>query len=336
MKKTLILLCLSFGISIYAFGQKKKPPMGTFIAESQFKDFIPVSPMDFEQTVIVYNKKTYQFDTLTVKELSADSDLCRQFLPNETVYATVKMFDSSVNAKYGPATISGERGSYTITMDYGKFTTLKILDKSTCAGFVKVGIGMRVTAQITTLKTGVDISSLAGLGIAAKNNQLTGQLSIDIIGMESVNITDLITLPVDISLASIQTVLQSMSAIKSKIYENDTRLYPQILAVKQSQYGICSVFDILNNLEVPNIKAIQRGNNDGRAMKTLIDSINLFYQQNGKYPDKLDDVNAMDAITTLKKERLDYRLDKIEGFILRFAGQDGILGTQDDKKYNGN
>jgi hypothetical protein len=336
-KKTLILICLFSGIAFYAFGQKKKPPMGKFVAESQFKDFIPVSPMEFEQTVVIYDKTKKQFDTLSIKELSANSDLCRQFLPNETVYATVKKIDNSAEASFGPATLSGEQGSYTITMDYGKFTTLKILNGTTCAGFAKVGIGMRVTAQITTFKAGVDISSLFGLGLAAKTNQLRGQLSIDVIGMESGKITDLITLPVDISEASIQTALQSMSAIKSKIYEDDTRLYPQILAVKRAnQYGDCSVFDILNTLEVPEITAKEKGFNDGRAMRTLVDSIKGFYQNNGKYPNSLDEVNAQAAISTLKKERLDYRLDSERGFILRFAGEDTQLNTPDDRLYYGN
>jgi len=335
-KKILICFCLTLGITLNLFGQKKKPPMGTFIAESQYKDFIPVSPMEFEQTVVIYDKTQNKFDTLSIKELSANSDLCRQFLPNETVYASVKKIDNSAEASFGPATLSGEQGSYTITMDYGKFTTLKILNGTTCDGFAKVGIGIRVTAQITTFKAGVDISSLFGLGVAAKTNQLRGQLSVDVIGMESGKITDLITLPIDISEASIQTALQSMSAIKSKIYEADTRLYPQILAVKRANQGNCTVFEILNTIEVPEISARDRGFNDGRAMRTLIDSINSFYQSNGKYPNSLDEANAHTAVTTLKKERLDYRLDNKRGFILRFAGSDNQLNTQDDKLYYGN
>ncbi|MDO9355540.1 MAG: hypothetical protein Q7T55_17695, partial [Solirubrobacteraceae bacterium] len=227
--KTLLIVTTLF-LSISTYAQKnKKPPIGTFVSEAQFKDFIPISPMDFEQEVIIYNKEKSKFDTLSIKQLATDKNQIITFLPNETVYSTVEKKDGSAQIKYGPASITAEAGSYTITLDYAKFTTLKVvLDNGSCAGFTKVGVGMRITARITTFEAGIDVSSLFGLGVAAKAGKLKGQLSIDIIGMESSQITDLITLPVDISESSIQTALQSLSAIKSKIYDNPTNLYPQI------------------------------------------------------------------------------------------------------------
>jgi hypothetical protein len=254
MKTRIILIILVLTIGLNSFGQRKKkdeqePPMGTFVSDAQFKDFIPISPMDFEQEVSIYNKATNSFEKLSIKQLATDKTKIITFLPNETVYSTVEKKDGSAEVKYGPASITAEAGSYTVTLDYAKFTTLKVvLDDGKCAGFTKVGIGMRITAKITTFEAGIDVSSLFGLGIAAKMNKLKGQLSIDIIGMESSQITDLITLPVDISEASVQTALQSLSAIKSKIYDTQTNLYPQILAIKNTN-GSCSVFDLLKQID---------------------------------------------------------------------------------------
>ena len=73
-------------------------------------------------------------------------------------------------------------------------------------------------------------------------------MSIDVIGMESNQITDLIPLPSEISPTSIQNSLQALAAIKTKIYDEHTRLFPQIIAIKKSE-GDCSVFDILKNMD---------------------------------------------------------------------------------------
>jgi len=248
----LIIAALMFSNSIFAQKRNKKDqdsPMGTFVSEAQFKDYIPISPMDFEQDVVIFETERKTFDTLSIKELATRKEEIIRFLPNETVYSTLEKKDGSLELKFGPAALTGEAGAYTVTLDYAKFTTLKYnIGGDNCAGFTKVGVGMRITAKMTTYDVGIDVSSLFGLGVAAKAGKISGQLSIDIIGMESSQITDLITLPVDISEASIQTALQSLSAIKSKMYDENTNLFPQILAIKKTN-GSCSVFDLLDKID---------------------------------------------------------------------------------------
>jgi len=246
----ILVVAIFFSSQIDAQRRKKKnPPMGTFVSEAQFKDYIPISPMEFEQDVVVFDENKGRFDTLSIKELATRKRGIIRFLPNETVYSTLEKKDGSAELKFGPAALTGAQGSYTITLDYAKFTTLKYnIDQENCAGFSKVGVGMRITAKIVTFEAGLEVSSLFSLGVAAKAGKLTGQLSIDVIGMESPKITDLITLPVDISEASIQTALQSLSSIKSKMYDEETNLFPQILAIKKTNGG-CSVFELLDKIE---------------------------------------------------------------------------------------
>jgi len=261
MKIRVLLVILTVIYTVNAFAQKrrKNPPIGTFVSEAQFKDYIPISPLDFEQDVVIYNVKIQKFDTLSLKQLSTDKQKIIAFLPNETVYSTLEKRHGSAGIQYGPASVTAEAGSYTVTLDYAKFTTLKYtLNNENCAGFTKVGVGMRITAKIATFEAGVDVSSLIGLGIAAKTGKLIGQLSIDIIGMESKQITDLVTLPVDISESSIQTALQSLSAIKSKMYDENTNLHPQILAIKNSN-GSCSVFDLLKDIDASTNNTLRTG-----------------------------------------------------------------------------
>lgn len=249
-----ITLLLSLLITVFqasVFGQKNKNKKeGTFLLQNQFKDYIPISPIEYEQDVIIYDSSlTTKFDTLSVKELSGNKKKILTFLPNEAVYVTVQKIDASGNISYGPASITASSGNYTVIMDYCKFTTLKALNgQNSCAGFTKVGVGLRITANIQTLEAGLNTGSLFGLGLAAQLGKLKGTMSIDVIGMESSQITDLIPLPSEISPTSIQNALQALAAIKTKIYDLQTRLFPQIVAIKKSE-GDCSVFDILKNMD---------------------------------------------------------------------------------------
>lgn len=219
-----------------------------FLAEDQFQGFIPISPIDYDAEVIVIDTLGSK-DTLSVKELAFFQDRILKFLPNEAVYVSITKINSEGNISYGPATASASKGIYTVTLDYAKFTTLNVYNNSSgnCDGFAKVGVGLRVTANIETKKKKLDIGSLFGLGMAAKNEKLTGTLSLDVIGLESSEITSLIPLPSEISPSSIQNVLQAIATIKSKIYDDKTRLYPQIISVKSSSG--CSPSSVIKQID---------------------------------------------------------------------------------------
>lgn len=247
MRTLTILILLT--ITLQSFGQKQP----AFFLESQFKDYVPISPIEYEQKFVVIDTAG-NFDTLTVKQLAKDKQSILKFLQNEAVSVQITTYDKSGNISYGPASVTGEKGSYTVIMDYVKFTTLKIPNESGgCDGFAKVGVGLRIRANIETRKSGLNLGGLFGIGLQAEQNKLSGTLTIDVIGMESKEVTSLIPLPSEISPASIQNVLQSMAAIKAQIYNSETRLYPQIIAVKRTD-GSCSIDDVLkkfNENEAP-------------------------------------------------------------------------------------
>lgn len=223
-----------------------------FLLDSQFKDFIPIPPIEYEAEVIVVNGLG-EYDTINVKRLSFYKHRILQFLPNEAVYVTITKIDTEGSISYGPASVSVSKGQYTVTLDYAKFTTLKVYDgtSESCDGFAKVGVGLRVTANIKTNKSNLDIGNLFGLGLAAKREKLLGTLSVDVIGLESPEITTIIPLPSEISPSSIQTVLQAIATIKSKIYDESTRLYPQIVSIKST--GGCTASSIIKQIDAKEV-----------------------------------------------------------------------------------
>lgn len=95
---------------------------------------------------------------------------------------------------------------------------------------VYVGIGLRIQASVTVLKDSVNLGSLYGLGVAASQNKLNGTLIIQSLGISGENVSPIIPIPDRINESTIQTAMQSLATIKSKIYDKKTKITPQVVA----------------------------------------------------------------------------------------------------------
>jgi len=210
------------------------------LPESKFADFIPISPMMYGDKVQI-DDDTF----VSISSLSNNKEKLLKLLSNQSVTITLLKTDNQGNVSYGPLAISVDVGTYKMIMDYSKYATLKIYDETgNCSGFGKVGVGLRITANIKTNKSGINFGTL--LGLATNSQYLSGSLNIDVIGIEGSDVTSLTTIPTDINISSIQGALETMATIKSKIYETNTRLNPQIIAVKKTS-GECSIMEMLGN-----------------------------------------------------------------------------------------
>lgn len=88
---------------------------------------------------------------------------------------------------------------------------------------VYIGIGMRVRADITLLEQGgsIEISQLGdlvGLGLAARNNQITGTLLVQTLGISGPDVSPYIPAPSEINATTISNAMQAIATIKSKMY----------------------------------------------------------------------------------------------------------------------
>jgi hypothetical protein len=141
------------------------------------------------------------------------------------------------------ASVKGE--SYILTLDYIKYFTHnkkvttkydlvqpnRTTDQRTFAGNVPIykGVGVRIRAEFTALETGLNISGLPALSIAANANRISGRLTVQTLGLTGPQITGLMPIISDISVASIQNAVQAVAAIKAKLYEDSTVAYPKIV-----------------------------------------------------------------------------------------------------------
>ncbi len=153
-------------------------------------------------------------------------------LPNHSASVVTYKRDLMLGLSYLPASVSAEKGEYRVVMDYIKYRDEIITDANgKYLGNGRVGVGLRLVADLKTSKANLDLGSLALIGLNAKLGYLKGSLYVNVIGVDSQDVTNLIPLSSVIDETAIQNALQSLAAIKSKIHDPSTTLTPHIVAV---------------------------------------------------------------------------------------------------------
>lgn len=198
-------------------------------AYESFRGFFPVDPIEYDDKVqLVENGKIIDKE---IKVLTSEEIL--QFLNNETVLVSIGKINAEGGITYLPVTISTKHSNYKVTMDYMKFATLGQADEAgDFIGFNRVGVGLRLITLLTTSEGGINIGDLSSIGLAAKMGKVKGTLIIEVVGIKSKEVTTLLPLPSEINQTTIQNAMQALATIKSKIYDGETRLYPQVMAIK--------------------------------------------------------------------------------------------------------
>ncbi|WP_051931059.1 hypothetical protein [Gillisia sp. Hel_I_29] len=222
-----------FLILILLFGCKAIETNDAVLEEAKsfknFRGFEPVDPTEFNDDILIVQDGLIASKDL--KLLNAEETL--GFLNNETVLVSIGLLTSEGKIAYIPFAISKKNTSYKVTMDYMKYATLGQRDeRNNFIGYKRVGVGLRLISLITTAEAGINISDLYSIGLAAKAGKLSGTLMIEVIGIKSKDVTTLLPLPSEINQTTIQNAMQALATIKSKIYDADTKLYPQVMAIK--------------------------------------------------------------------------------------------------------
>lgn len=200
------------------------------ISPGQYLDYQPIDPFP-ETFAWVYNPDSTKRELKYWDQLS--DSMVITLLPIQSSSVIIRRTDATGSLNYLSGTISGEAGSYEVFMDYMKYKVDHIYDGSKYLGIGKVGIGLRIVAEVRTFKSNINLGSLLALGAQAQQNNLSGSIIIDVIGIDSKDVTNLLPLTSEIDQSSIQSALQALASIKSRIYEKGVRITPHRVAVKQ-------------------------------------------------------------------------------------------------------
>lgn len=197
---------------------------------SLFQTQSPVEPMKWPY-VQVYDEGTNKFVSvywLSLKPEKKKLDLLPLHLDNTIVYNESK----EGKLTFAPLTISAKGAVYIYLFDFIKGDVEQVCDEQgSPIGTANIGIGVRVKARITSKEAGFSIASLGDLAAAAKASKIDGQMVIQTIGIDSQSVSDLMPFASDVSQNSVQTVMQSLAAIKSKMWESGTTITPYLVSI---------------------------------------------------------------------------------------------------------
>ncbi|WP_298419790.1 hypothetical protein [uncultured Kordia sp.] len=203
--------------------------------------FTPIDPLEYNKWQ-VFVADTSQ--TINMRDATNKDRL--QFLDNQGFFVSVKDISAGIDANFGSATISSKGSTYQVVLDYAKYRT-----HSTIVGEARIGIGLRMVANLTTFEAGINLGDLFAIGFAAEGKKLSGTLSVDVIGISSKDATNIIPFSGEINRTTITNTITALATMKSLIHnidsDDNTRIFPQILSIKPF---FTDVFYIRDEMEI--------------------------------------------------------------------------------------
>lgn len=226
MKKTIVMFFVFF---VFSGCGGRVDNSGDAAAEGPPPEFISVSPKqsDWFEVETGEGLKKYFWGELSNQNVN-------KFLPLEKTYISILKKDGEIGAGFATAKVSGSAGKYQVVMDYAKYR-----DAIGSNGRQsRVGVGVRVVANVETKKSNVDLGSIFAIGAAAKAGSLTGDIEVLKIGIDSPKFGSVLPPPTDISDASLQNALLAVGAIRTRVFDSDTILTPHIIAEQYEKQKI--------------------------------------------------------------------------------------------------
>lgn len=197
--------------------------------------FVPISP--------ILAKKTFVWRGSTETEVpwaSLDEASRRQQLSNQDAKVVIEKIENSGSIGYLDSGISGGKGSYRVTVDYLRYKDEIVTSQGSTIGRGKVGVGVRVTANIRTKKSGLNLSGLLPIAVNLSRQYVSGDLEVRAIGIVTPEIAKIITTPTSLTEESISKAMEAFGAFRVVIDQKDTVTVPHLMAVAQTGqiYGL--------------------------------------------------------------------------------------------------
>lgn len=228
MKKiTLTILCFTLAFVTYA---QKKAPAPLPAAGTQTSKYLPIEDqIIYKGNILGYNAAdgAVSVDVNTVKH---DTSFLKLFTKT---LSTVSIFAVDANGNLSIAGNNGvvDKGNYHVIYEYSLFQPVNYNRGDTALTYC-VGISIRLTANITTYKSNVDLSKIIGLSASGGTSKFSGQLQLSLSGINSQALTNLCPItPNGATFTSdnVATSLQAIAAIKSHFFDRGVTITPMVI-----------------------------------------------------------------------------------------------------------
>jgi len=94
---------------------------------------------------------------------------------------------------------------------------------------VYIGIGLRLTANLTVLSRKADLSSLGAIAAEAKAGKVIGTLTVQTLGITGKSVAISLPLPNEINTTTIQNAIVSIGSIKATLFDTSTVVTPRVV-----------------------------------------------------------------------------------------------------------
>lgn len=194
-------------------------------------EMIPVPNPIAVQTIEIYDKN--QNKRIEADVLSLESSVIRKRLTSTRTFISVEKRDSNGSFSYIGAGGKVSKGTYRVTFDYTNYLNRPFnIDEKTSA-IARIGVGLRVTALLDTSSKSVDVSGLLPIGLAAKDNKVSGQIEYYVYGMSNDKISIAAPSPKTLDLSSIQEAFEASAKTKVMFNLDETTLEPYLIGLAQ-------------------------------------------------------------------------------------------------------
>lgn len=191
--------------------------------------FVPVNPM--------LARKTFVWNGLEEKEIpwsSLTEAERRNQLSNQDAKVVIEKIDNGVSVGYFDSGASLKKGSYRVVVDYLRYKDEIVREAGAIVGRGKVGVGVRVTANVVTRSSGLNLAGLIPIAVGFKRNKLVGDLEVRVVGIVSPQVAKIISPPTSLNEDSITKAMEAFGAFRVVIDQGDTQTVPHLLAVSRS------------------------------------------------------------------------------------------------------
>lgn len=223
-----IILCLATGCAATTNNISKST---ITTKEVPYAGYIAINPISLPPTLLLKNPT------------ASPSKVSDFRLINNAARVSSEEINAKGEVKFITSNISTEGNFYRTTIDYIKYITTPItipIKKNSSTTdvviVIDIGVGLRAETKFTALKSGANIADIINMGVAAQNNQISGTMAFQTMGIESKTISDTLPIPSELSKTSIQNALQTMATIKANIYDTNTIAIPQIVGIEIQTY----------------------------------------------------------------------------------------------------
>ncbi len=96
---------------------------------------------------------------------------------------------------------------------------------------VYVGVGLRLTANVFTSKSGINLANLPAIAVSVDSEQSGGSIAMQTLGVYNQQVASTFAIPSELSTASVQNALVGMGAVKAIVYDRDTGTRPRLTGI---------------------------------------------------------------------------------------------------------